>query len=206
MKYSFQLSQEDPNYHAYIEGAPDDMLQETNGAVRYYRLQAEKLKNEEKVTMFIDFSHLLQFPHFDDKNGFNFVAAIVKEYNRYESFLRKAVSQFMSDLGHQYAKEKHFQIGYYNMPAINKIRDLKVVTMGRLMSIHGTVTRTTEVKPELTLANFKCQECSDLVIGVEQQFKFTEPNRCTNDKCMNRTKWELQNSDSVFIDWQKLRV
>lgn len=156
--------------------------------------------------MFIDFSHLLQFPHFDDKNGFNFVAAIVKEYNRYESFLRKAVSQFMSDLGHQYAKEKHFQIGYYNMPAINKIRDLKVVTMGRLMSIHGTVTRTTEVKPELTLANFKCQECSDLVIGVEQQFKFTEPNRCTNDKCMNRTKWELQNSDSVFIDWQKLRV
>jgi DNA replication licensing factor MCM6 len=27
-----------------------------------------------------------------------------------------------------------------------------------------------------------------------------------NDKCNNKTKWELVNSESVFIDWQKLRV
>lgn len=41
---------------------------------------------------------------------------------------------------------------------------------------------------------------------MEQQFKFTEPVRCGNERCQNRTKWELLNSDSVFIDWQKLRV
>ena len=92
------------------------------------------------------------------------------------------------------------------MPAINKIRDLKVQTMGRLMSIHGTVTRTTEVKPELIEATFKCLECQEITGKVEQQFKFTEPVRCSNEKCQNRIKWELQNSDSQFIDWQKLRV
>jgi DNA replication licensing factor MCM6 len=42
---------------------------------------------------------------------------------------------------------------------MNKIRDLKVMALGRLMSIHGTVTRTTEVKPELILGAFKCVEC-----------------------------------------------
>jgi len=49
--------------------------------------------------MFIDFTHLLQF-QFDDKSGFVFVTAIVKEYNRFEPFLRKAVTQFMTDRGH----------------------------------------------------------------------------------------------------------
>jgi DNA replication licensing factor MCM6 len=87
------------------------------------------------------------------------------------------------------------------MPAINKIRDLKVQCLGRLMSIHGTVTRTTEVKPELLEGAFKCQECSEVRTGVEQQFKFTEPVKCKDDKCNNRTKWELLNSDSEFIDW-----
>lgn len=30
--------------------------------------------------------------------------------------------------------------------------------------------------------------------------------RCRNENCNNKIKWELINSDSVFLDWQKLRV
>ena len=89
---------------------------------------------------------------------------------------------------------------------MNKIRDLKTLALGRLMSIHGTVTRTTEVKPELMIGSFKCLECGHLVENMEQQFKFTEPVRCSNENCNNKTKWELVNSNSVFIDWQKLRI
>ena len=74
--------------------------------VKYYVLQAEKLKAEEKVTMFIDFSHLLQF-RFSEQNQ-NFVTNIVNQYHRYEVYLRKAVTQFMTDLGHQYAKDRYF--------------------------------------------------------------------------------------------------
>ena len=135
--------------------------------MKYYVLQAEKLKNEEKLTMFIDFSHLMQY-RFDEDKGFSFVTGIVKEYNRFEMYLRKAVSQFMGDLGHQYAKDRYFQLGYYNMPTLQKIRDLKVQSLGRLMSIHGTVTRTTEVKPELLLGSFTCMECKTASSNVEQ--------------------------------------
>jgi DNA replication licensing factor MCM6 len=157
--------------------------------------------NEEKVALFVDFTHLLQF-RFDESSGFNFVTSVVKEYHRFEPFLRKAITQFMSDIGFSaYCKDRIFQIGYYNMPAMNKIRDLKVQCLGRLMSVHGTVTRTTEVKPELIEGAFKCQECGEVSTGVEQQFKFTEPIRCVNEKCSNRTKWELLNTDSQFIDW-----
>ena len=57
--------------------------------------------------MFIDFTHLLNYP-FDDKGGINFVTAIVKEYNRFEPYLKKAVSQFMADLGHPSPKQRQY--------------------------------------------------------------------------------------------------
>lgn len=75
------------------------------------------------------------------------------------------------------------------------------------MSIQGTVTRTTEVKPELINGSFKCKVCDTINRGVEQQFKFTEPVRCVNHAvCMNMSDWELMNGDSIFLDWQKIRV
>jgi DNA replication licensing factor MCM6 len=57
-------------------------------------------------------------------------------------------------------KERSFMIGFYNMPRIEKIRDLKTRNISRLLSIYGTVTRTTEVKPELQYGTFKCLECN----------------------------------------------
>lgn len=42
------------------------------------------------------------------------------------------------------------------------------------MSISGTVTRTSEVRPELLLGTFSCEMCRTEITGVEQQFKYTE--------------------------------
>lgn len=78
--------------------------------------------------------------------------------------------------------------------------------MGRLTSICGTTTRTSEVRPELVVGSFICQLCNSLVKGVEQQFRYTEPKICINPNCKNRIKWELSGEDSIFADWQKLRV
>jgi DNA replication licensing factor MCM6 len=50
----------------------------------------------------------------------------------------------------------------------------------------GTVTRTTEVRPELFLGTFRCLGCSHVVRGVEQQFKYTTPTICPNATCNNK--------------------
>jgi DNA replication licensing factor MCM6 len=92
---------------------------------------------------------------------------LINSFHRYEVYLRKAITQFMNDLGHAYGKERYFQVGFFNLPQVNKIRDLKVMALGRLMSIHGTVTRTTEVKPELLLGTFKCEECGTFTPSIE---------------------------------------
>lgn len=55
------MKRDDPNFATYAEGA-DDLEN-----IRYYMLQAEKLKAEEKVNMFIDYSHVSQF-EFKDQN------------------------------------------------------------------------------------------------------------------------------------------
>jgi len=58
-------------------------------------------------------------------------------------------------------------LAIYSLPQINKIRDLKTGSLGKMMSIMGTVTRTTEVKPELLIGNFLCKICNTQVGPVE---------------------------------------
>lgn len=103
-------------------------------------------------------------------------------------------------------KEKVFQIAFYNLPLINRVRDLRADKVGSLISISGTVTRTSEVRPELYKATFTCDACRSVVDGVEQVFKYTEPYMCPNVTCQNRTAWTLDANKSHFVDWQKVRV
>jgi DNA replication licensing factor MCM6 len=82
--------------------------------------------------------------------------------------------------------------------------------VGALSSFSGTVTRTSEVRPELLWGRFTCEECGTLSQPIEQQFKYTEPGQCLGNtaagQCTNRSKWRLDVARSKFIDWQKLRV
>ena len=89
---------------------------------------------------------------------------------------------------------------------MTKIGELRTLSLGRLMSIYGTVTRTTDAKPELILGTFRCMSCNNTVKNVQQQFKYTEPIRCSFEMCTNKTDWELINKESTMIDWQKVRL
>ena len=113
----------------------------------------------------------------------------------------------MSDFYKDYTKEKLFSIGFYNYPEIDSIRDLKSGKIGKLVALMGTITKASEVRPELLVATFKCQVCGAKVKNVEQQFRFTEPKICANPNCTNKFQWEMDSSDGcVFTDWQKIRV
>lgn len=74
------------------------------------------------------------------------------------------------------------------------------------MSIEGTVTRTTEVKPELSIGTFRCKMCDTLTDGIEQQFKYTKPIKCRSSQCANTVEFDLVAKESVFQDWQKVRL
>ncbi|RAL58692.1 hypothetical protein DID88_002998 [Monilinia fructigena] len=92
----------------------------------------------------------------------------------------------------------------FSLPLRNSLSQLR--NIGQLLSISGTVTRTSEVRPELSLATFICENCKNVVPNVEQTFRYTEPTQCPNLECNNRQAWRLDIRQSTFVDWQKVRV
>ena len=153
--------------------------------------------------MHVDFEHLSNFQHPDPQ----FLHHLVTQYHKFEADLVAGLKKFMSSFGLEAEKKKLvMQVAIYNIPQISKIRELRTTGLGRLSCISGTVTRTTDTKPELLTGCFKCQICGSTVEGIEQQFKYTEPVRCSNATCNNRVAWELLNKESTMIDWQKVRL
>lgn len=174
------------------------------------------MKEFEFTTMYVDFSHLLEREEV-------LARAIQSQYYRFLPYLRRAVQNLVRKYEPTYLyitanftdapsfsasslRYREFSIAFYNMPLTSGIRDLRMDKVGQLISISGTVTRTSEVRPELISGTFKCDVCDTLQYDVEQQFKYTEPIMCQNATCQNRKYWQLNIEQSKFADWQKVRI
>lgn len=192
---------------------------------RIYLAQIEAMKTYEYSTLYIDYQHLL-----GRENGV-LASAILEQYYRFMPFLLKGLRRLLKKyapallhtnlLGEHHeesvngsdgssstatsnANERVFQISFFNLPTVNRIRDIRTDKIGSLMAILGTVTRTSEVRPELYRASFTCDMCAAIIEGIEQIFKYTEPTSCPS--CENQSYWTLNVAKSQFIDWQRVRI
>jgi DNA replication licensing factor MCM6 len=124
------------------------------------------MKQQENVTMYVDFTHLTSFPHQDPE----FLRNIVTNYYKFEPDLRRGLTKFMQRFAGgdaQAMKKSFYALAIHELPQTTKIRDLRTSALGRLMSIYGTVTRTTDSKPELRVGCFICKECNATVPNIE---------------------------------------
>ena len=108
------------------------------------------IKND-NTTVYVNFEHLLDYDA-------ELAEAIELEYYRFEPFLRKAVQDYVSLEHHEYVHDvdrgtREFFVSVYNLPRVLKIRSLQTEKIGRLVAVSGTVTRSSEVRPELLLGN-----------------------------------------------------
>ncbi|OKL58208.1 DNA replication licensing factor mcm6 [Talaromyces atroroseus] len=102
--------------------------------------------------------------------------------------------------------DRVFSLAFYNLPLVSRLRQLRTSHIGKLLSISGTVTRTSEIRPELSLGTFICEGCRTPCTNIEQTFKYTEPSQCPNPTCGNRVGWRLDIGKSTFVDWQKIKL
>ncbi|KAJ9066094.1 MCM DNA helicase complex subunit mcm6 [Entomophthora muscae] len=169
------------------------------------------MSNAEYSTLVIDFEDL-------QSHSESLLNAIIKNYYRFEPALKRAAtavgftlnadSNKIGESARRSENSKDINIAFVNYPAVVKIRDLKTERIGELLSVSGTVTRTSEVRPELVMGTFRCNLCGTLVRNIEQQFKYTEPDMCPNSAnyCSNRRDWTLLTHESKFADWQRVRI
>jgi len=186
-----------------------DAMRSEADAPHYLVKLKQQYANDELITLYIDFNHLQQAADFRALADF-----IETQYMRVESYLKQAVSQlaeehkdFLEEENAEAATgEKKFSIGFYNINFKHRLRDLRTDKIGHLVSVSGTVTRTSEVRPELIRATFDCLECGAQVKNVVQQFKYTTPPRCSRKECGNTKSFQLNVKQSNCVDWQKVRL
>ena len=159
------------------------------------------MRAAEQSTLHVDYVHVLDWDE-------PLAASLAEEFARFEPWLKAGLQEAVRAHAEEYAAaEGEYFVAFFNMPSTLKVRDLKMHCVGALVAISGTVTRTSDVFPELLYGRFRCRECDALSPPVEQQFKFTEPAACSaGGTCQNRSRWELRPESSRFCDWQRVRV
>ena len=178
-----------------------------------YVEQLYAMRDYGRTTLYVDFDHVLDHDEV-------LARAITEQYYRFLPYLRRALIECISVYipGYLYLNAhmastassglvtRDFSVSFHHLPLQSGIRSLRSDKIGRLLCVNGTVTRTSEVRPELILGTFTCVECKTSIPDVEQQFRYTEPLMCLNPMCQNRTQWELDVEKSRFCDWQKVRI
>ena len=139
------------------------------------------MRELELTTLYVDYGHIL----LEDSD---LAEAIQTQYYRFLPYIRRAVQNLVAEFEPEYLKinptaaatdsvhlqSREFNVAFHHLSLVSGIRDLKTEKIGTLMSISGTVTRTSEVRPELLYGSFICEVCGGIVNDVEQQFKYTE--------------------------------
>jgi len=174
------------------------------GPQRDYLEQCKVMRNDERTTLYVDFQHVM-------KHDAELADSVTTDYYTLVPFLQEALRNVVRQEHPAYVgegeSEKDFYVCFYNLPTSLCVRDLKSDQVAKLVSFSGTVTRTSEVRPELTVGVFQCEMCGTISDKVPQQFKYCEPLKCKNNACPNRTAWRLlTNGESKFMDWQRIRV
>lgn len=182
---------------------------EDEDGTKYYQNELNAMEQSESTMMNINWEHIVSGDYMDLSD------IIQSDYYRFEPFLRQSVVNYVrdnkpnyveidSDSGH--GQEKEFYLSIQNYDQRYSLRELTTDKVGQLCTFSATVTRTTEVRPELVSGTFECGACSKLMKNVAQQFKYTEPTICVDPQCQNKKMWSLDVSRSKFVDWQKCRA
>lgn len=191
--------------------AEDENQVENDGQVQQrahiatYVEQLQTLRERMRTTLYVDYEHMMRY-NAD-------LVIIGEEFFRFEPHLRRCVDEFVNKHLSQdeannptgiEAGARNYWLSIYNMPTVRKLRDLRSEQIGELSAISGTITRTSEVRPELLLGSFACADCTEPYNNVEQQFRYTEPPMC--QRCSNKRDWKLDVEKSTFVDWQRVRI
>lgn len=103
-------------------------------------------------------------------------------------------------IGVDIVSDEEFNIRFTNMPDEDfvKLKNLRSEHIGKFVPIEGMIKRASQVKPELTEAEFECTQCGDLHVKEQDSTELKSPYKC---ECGSR-KFEVV--DKKMTDTQNV--
>lgn len=95
---------------------------------------------------------------------------------------------------------------FKNIPRKLQIRQLRSSDLNRLLAFDGVVRQVTQVKPKISTAVFKCQNCGDAVRVPQRTTKLEYPTEGTCRHCGEKAKWQIDLENSRYVNCQKVVV
>ncbi|XP_043666665.1 DNA replication licensing factor Mcm7 [Vespula pensylvanica] len=89
------------------------------------------------------------------------------------------------------------------------VREIKAEKIGKLVTVRGIVTRSTEVKPMMVVATYTCDQCGAETYQPVQSLSFMPLRTCPSDDCrVNKAGGRLymQTKGSKFVKFQELKL
>jgi replicative DNA helicase Mcm len=101
-------------------------------------------------------------------------------------------------------KEPRINVRFVNLPKKIGIRHIRADHINRFISVEGILRKTTEVRPRVVEAVFRCS-AGHKTRRSQGYGRFREPEGCGTEGCTNR-KLDLIVRESRFVDSQKVRI
>lgn len=169
-----------------------------------YESQLRELAEPERNTLFVDMRDVHSY------SATLYETIELQFYKLYpyicEALQLAAIDSCTEDNERQRMLRKEVYVSFKGLENRVNVRELTAEKIGAMVCINGQIVRTHPVHPELSRATFVCEDCGVTTRNVLQQFRYTQPSRCVNPQCMNRTRFSLDVDDSSFVDFQKIRI
>ena len=109
--------------------------------------------------------------------------------------------------------ERSYQVtivpGEFDKKNVIKMREVKSMNIGSLVTVKGIITRASDVKPCMKVAVFACDACGFEVYQVVSSKEFNPQIECPSIKCTkNNVKGQLilQIKSSKFVPYQEIKI
>ncbi|MDD1701434.1 MAG: minichromosome maintenance protein MCM [Methanoregula sp.] len=167
-----------------------------------YKKQLSEITREypHKKSLYIDYREVEKF----GKAGIVLADELLENPGKVLEDVWDAIKNDQLIRGKEGKEPKGINIRFTNLPRKTAIREIRSEDINKFVSVEGILRKTTEVRPRIVEAVFKCP-AGHFTKKSQKYGKFIEPDGCATDGCTFK-KLELIPKRSTFVDSQKLRV
>ncbi|KAJ2225115.1 hypothetical protein IWW45_007952 [Coemansia sp. RSA 485] len=190
-----------------VNAVTDEHLQDIRSLAGYLKTHPEAFLMEPTGPCLFDYTIMTQGTPVPD-----FVQRVRDEPEHILRCLGLAVCLVINE---EYGSASEYLIGSQKLPVhllyhepLTHMKHLKSSLVGKLVTVRGTVVRTSTIKPLLVEAEFLCTKCGRPQLVKIIEGKYEMPMKCLTSGCKNRV-FDVNrkvSSSTRAIDWQQIRI